>query len=183
MSSRLSALVTVWVLGTAAAVPNAYTAQVGTATFEHRVLFVNVKGNIPGVTATVTLDPTNLSVAQGTVTVPVVNLNTGISLRDNDARSERALDTAHHPNATFALYGIPGGHLIEGETLVTTVVGKLTVKGTTLSINAPVKATLVGGQITVNTQFKFNPHDYGVNYPNSSNVVTVNVTFTLVPPR
>ena len=183
MSSCLRVLLALCTLSSTLAVPVFYSAQAGTATFEHRVLFVTVRGTIPGVTASVILDPENLAGAQGTVTVPVVNLNTGIGLRDNDARSERALDAAHHPNATFVLDGIPGGRLIEGVTLETTVVGKLTVKATTLSINAPVKATLVGGQINVATQFKFNPHDFGVNYPNSSNVVTVNVSFTLLPPR
>ena len=181
MSARPRILLILFTFGMGLAAPMFFTAQRGTATFEHRVLFVNVRGTIPGVTASITLDPQDLSVAQGKVTVPVVSLATGIGLRDNHARSERALDAAHHPNATFVLDGIPGGHLTEGETLQTSVVGKLTVKATTLSISAPVKATLVGNQITVATQFKFDPHDYGVNYPNSSDVITVNVTFTLAP--
>lgn len=168
-------------LGGAQAAAVAYTAAGGTATFEYKVRFINVKGNIADVTSTVQLDPADLAATKGSVTVPVVKLRTGLGLRDDHARSEVALNATKFPNAVFTLDNLTGGKLVEGQTLSTTATGKLTIKGKTLPITAPVKATLQGGKVNVSTQFKINPHDYEVNYPGSSDTATLNVTFTLAP--
>lgn len=173
-------LATILLLSASAlAAPSAYTSNNGTATFDHRVIGVNVHGNISGVTSTVQLDPIDLAATTGTVTVPLTNLKTGIGLRDSHAKSERALNTNVYPNTTFTLEKLTGGKLLEGQTLATTASGKLTVKGVTKQISVPVKATLNGEIVNVSTQFQFNPHDYGVNYPGSSDSVTVGVSFSL----
>ena len=72
----------------------------------------------------------------------------------------------------LAALTLTGGALREGQTLATTATGTLTVKGVRRRLSVPVKATLQGGRVHVSTQFKFNPHDYGVNYPGSSDSVT-----------
>lgn len=159
--------------------PLAFSAAAGTATFDHRVRVFNVHGTVMGVSSSVQLDVNDLAATSGTVTVPLENLKTGIGLRDNHARSEVALNTAKFPNAVFTLEKLTGGRLLEGQTLATTASGQLTVKGVTKTASIPVKATLVGGQVKVSTQFAFNPHDFGVNYPGSSDRAVVNVTFTL----
>lgn len=156
-----------------------YRAADGTAVFAHTVRVVPVRGTITGVKATVNLDPNNLSTATGSVQVPVHTLKTGIALRDSHAKGANALNTDQFPNATFTLDKLTGGKLIEGQTLATTASGKLTVKGTTKTVRVPVKATLQDGKINVTTQFKFNPYDYEVRYPGSSNSVTVDVQFSL----
>jgi polyisoprenoid-binding protein YceI len=168
-------------LGAAQAATVAYTAVGGTASFEHKVRFINVRGNIADVTSTVQLDPADLAATRGSVTVPVVKLKTGLGLRDDHARSEVALNADKFPNAVFTLEKLTGGKLIEGQTLSTTASGQLTIKGKTLAVTAPVKATLQQGKVNVSTQFKINPHDYEVNYPGSSDSATLNVTFTLAP--
>lgn len=165
----------------ALAAPKSYTASNGSATFDHRVRFINVHGTVTEVSAAVLLDINDLAATQGTVTVPLENLKTGIGLRDNDAKSERALNTAKYPNAVFSLEKLTGGKLIEGQTLATTANGKLTIKGVTKTASIPVKATLVGNKVTINTQFQLNPHDFGVDYPGSSDSVSVGVTFVLAP--
>jgi hypothetical protein len=38
---------------------------------------------------------------------------------------------------------------------------------------------LQGGKVNVSTQFKFNPFDFDVRYPGSSDSVTVDVAFVL----
>ncbi|MBZ9751120.1 YceI family protein [Deinococcus sp. HMF7604] len=174
-----------WAAGTAAvlmageAQGAAYRAADGQASFTHTVRLIPVRGNIAGVTASVELDPANLAATTGSVKVPVSGLKTGIGLRDTHAKGENALNAAKFPNATFALEKLTGGKLAEGQTLSTTATGKLTVKGTTKTISVPVKATLQGGKVNVSTQFKFNPYDYDVRYPGSSDSVTVDVSFTL----
>ena len=158
-----------------------YTATQGRATFEHRVLIVNVKGTVEGVTASVQLDPDDLAATRGQVSVPLANLRTGIGLRDDHARGESALNTARFPNAVFVLGSLTGGKLTEGQTLSTTASGQFTLRGVTRTISVPVKATLAGGQVRVATQFRFNPHDFGVNYAGSSDSASVDVNFTLTP--
>lgn len=181
LSLRLALAVVAALLGAAAAAPASYTASGGTATFEHKVRFINVKGNIADVTSAVQLDPADLAATKGSVTVPVVKLKTGLGLRDDHAKSDVALNAAKFPNAIFTLEKLTGGKLVEGQTLATTATGKLTIKGKTLPVTAPVKATLQGGKVNVSTQFKINPKDYEVNYPGSSDSATLNVTFTLAP--
>lgn len=158
-----------------------YTAAQGRATFEHRVLIVNVRGTVEGVTASVQLDPNDLAATRGQVSVPLTNLRTGIGLRDDHARGESALNTARFPNAVFVLGSLTGGKLTEGQTLSTTASGQFTLRGVTKTISVPVKATLTGGQVRVATQFRFNPHDFGVNYAGSSDSASVDVNFTLTP--
>lgn len=157
-----------------------YTAASGTATFDYRVVFP-IKGKIAGVSSTVTLDKADLAATTGTVTVPVVNLKTGNSLRDTHAKGEEALNTAKFPNVTFSLAKVPEGKLVEGQTLTLTATGNLTVKGVSKTISAPIKATLNGDKVNISTQFSFNPHDFGVNYPAGSDSVTVGVNFSLSP--
>ena len=156
-----------------------YRAADGTATFNYRVTVVPVPGTMTGVTANVTLDPQDLAATRGTVTVPVSTLKTGIALRDNHAKGAGALGTAQFPNATFELTALTGGKLTEGQTVATTATGRLTVKGTTKTITAPIKATLTGGKVNVSTQFKFNPYDFNVRYQGGADTVTVDVTFVL----
>lgn len=165
--------------GLALAAPRPYAAVGGSATFEHRVRIVTVRGTIAGVTAQVQLDPQDLAATRGRVTVPLSALRTGIGLRDRHAQGEVALNTARYPNATFVLEELTGGRLQEGQTVSTTAGGRLTVKATTRPLSVPIKATLRGGRVEVSTQFKFDPHDFDVRYPGSSDSVTVGVTFTL----
>lgn len=174
----LSALVA----ASALAAPATYVAQNGNATFEHKVGLVMVRGEIAGVSAQAKLDSAQLTGTTGKVTVPLSDLKTGNGLRDSHAKSGAALATDKFPNATFQLQKLSGGRLKEGQTVATTAQGQLTVKGVTKTIVAPVKATLRGDTVQVATQFKFNPHDYGVNYRGTSSPsVTVNVSFDLKP--
>ncbi|WP_291427797.1 YceI family protein [Deinococcus sp.] len=164
--------------GAAQAAP--YRAAEGTAAFSYRVALVPVTGSMTGVAANVTLDPQDLAATKGTVTVPVSTLKTGNTLRDSHAKGAGALGTAQFPNATFELTSLTGGILTEGgQTVATTATGRLTVKGTTKTLTAPIKATLRGGRVNVSTQFKFNPSDFNVRYPGGANSVTVDVAFVL----
>ncbi|CAM3887253.1 YceI family protein [Deinococcus frigens] len=164
-------------LVSAAAAP--YAASDGTATFEYRVTFVNVKGTMEGVTSSVDLDPDDLAATSGTVTVPLSELKTGNSLRDSHAKGTGALNTAQFKDATFTLEKLTGGKLTGGQTLATTATGQLTIKGVRKPVSAPIKVTLNAGKVNVSTQFKFNPLDYGVRYPGGADNITVNVDFVL----
>lgn len=165
----------------ATAVTLPYSAVSGQASFQHRVRLVTVNGTIENVSGTLRLDPSDLAVTTGSIMVPIDNLKTGIALRDTHAKSEVALHTSKYPTVTFVLEKLIGGKLVAGKELSTTATGKLTVKGVTKTLSVPVKALLEENRVNVSTQFKFNPHDFGVDYPGSSGSVTVDVKFTLAP--
>jgi polyisoprenoid-binding protein YceI len=177
MNPRLLPLAGVLALSAAPAAPAPLTASGGTATFEYRVLIVNVTGTMDGVTSTVNLDVDDLAATTGTVTVPLSGLRTGIGLRDAHTRS--ALNTQQFPSATFTLETLTGGRLTEGQTLATTATGQLTVRGVTRPLSAPVKATLNAGRVRVSTQFQFNPLEYGVRYPGGADFIAVKASFVL----
>ncbi|MDV6373997.1 YceI family protein [Deinococcus arenicola] len=174
---KFTGLLVVALLTLASAAGAPYAAGGGSATFQYRVTFVNVKGTMTGVSSSVELNADDLAATTGTVSVPLVDLKAGNSLRDSHAKG--ALDTGEFPNATFTLEKLTGGTLMEGQTLATTGSGTLTVKGVGKPITAPIKATLSGGKVNVSTQFKFNPLDYGVRYPGGADSITVNVAFVL----
>ncbi|CAM3955303.1 YceI family protein [Deinococcus marmoris] len=164
-------------LGWASAAGAPYAATSGQATFEYRVTLVNVKGTVEGVISAVDLNTDDLAATTGTVTVPLLGLKTGNSLRDSHTKG--ALGTQEFPNATFKLGRLTGGRLTAGQTLATTASGTLTVRGVSKPVSVPVKATLSANNVNVSTQFKFNPLEYGVRYPGGADVITVNVEFVL----
>lgn len=157
-----------------------YQTQNGQAIFEHKVRFINVRGTISGVRGSVELDTNDLAKTTGRIIVPVKNLKTGITLRDDHAKREDALHTAKFPNATFELKQLTGGKLLEGQPLKTTAKGILTIKGIRKNVAIPIKALSNNNRVKITTQFKFNPHIFKVNYPGSSNRVTINIQFTLI---
>ena len=161
------------------AAPAPYTASGGSATFDYRVTVVNVKGTMQGVSSSVNLDTGDLAATTGTVTVPLSELKTGNGLRDSHAKGAGALNTAQFKDALFKLEKLTGGKLTEGQTLATTASGQLSVKGVSKPVSVPVKATLNAGRVSVSTQFKFNPLEYGVRYPGGADNITVNVEFVL----
>lgn len=168
-----------FLLSSAFAEVSQYQAQDGQAIFEHKVRLVNVRGTIAGVRGLVELDTNDLSKTTGRIIVPVKNLKTGITLRDDHAKREDALHTAQFPNAIFELKQLTGGKLQEGQQLKTTAKGILTIKGIRKNVSIPIKALLTNGKIKINTQFKLNPHAFKVDYPGSSDRATINVKFTL----
>lgn len=159
--------------------PATYMAKDGQALFAHKVRFIEVRGNITGVSSTVQLNLNDLANTTGRVVVPVKNLKTGIQLRDDHAKQKNALHTSKFPNATFQLKRLTSGELIEDQELQTTAQGLLTIKGISKQVSIPVKALLKNGQVQVKTQFKFNPHVFNVNYPGSLNRATINLSFIL----
>ncbi|WP_407539249.1 YceI family protein [Deinococcus radiomollis] len=157
-----------------------YAASSGTVTFDYRVTFIGVRGTSSDLTADVSFKPDNLDGASGTVSVRTASLKTGNGLQEEHMRG--ALGADAFPNMVYTLSGVNTSTMLsEGQTLVTTGSGKLSLKGVSRALTVPLKLTLNGGKVTVATQFKFNPHDFGVEYLGGADSVAVNVGFVLAP--
>ena len=158
-----------------------YQASSGQATFDYRVIIVPVQGKTAQVSAALDLNPDDLTSASGSVRVNVASLKTGNSLRDDHMAG--ALGAAQFKDAVFTLSGVQGlGRLPENQAVSTTVNGQLSLKGVSKPLSAPVKLTRQGSSVAVATQFKFNPHDFGVNYPGGASSIAVNVSFRVQTP-
>ena len=177
--SRLTALFALsGVLGSGWAAP--YSSASGTVNFDYRVTFVGVKGTTSDLEAEVDYKASKLADSAGTVTVKAATIKTGNGVQEGHMRG--AMGTDKFPNIVYALTGVNSDTaLSEGQTLATTGNGTLTLRGVKRSLNVPLKLTMNAGKITVATQFKFNPYDYGVSYFGGADNIAVNVGFVLAP--
>jgi len=163
-----------------AALAGTYGATTGTVSFDYRVTVFPVHGSSGDVRADATFEPDMLGAARATVTVPLAALKTGNGLQEEHMRG--ALGTDRYPNAVFTLGTInTDTTLTPGQTLVTTATGTLSVRGVTRNVTVPLKLTLQGGAVNVATQFKFNPHDYGVDYFGGADSISILASFALIP--
>lgn len=82
---------------------------------------------------------------RGSVAVDMASIKTGVDMRDEHFRGEQWLDTAKNPKSTFVLerVEVEAGAKIDYDKKVRgTVHGKLTIKGRTQAIKAPVTVGL-----------------------------------------
>ena len=182
---RLRVLVSRFLVLLSAGVPvpalaASYGASTGSVSFDYRVTFIGVRGIGSDLSAEVSFTPDRLGDASGTVSVPASSLKTGNGLQEDHMRG--ALGSVAYPNMVYTLTGVNTSTMLsEGQTLATTGSGRLTLKGVSRALNVPLKLTLNAGRVTVATQFKFNPHDFGVEYLGGADSVAVNVGFVLAP--
>ena len=177
--SRLAALLALSsLLNVAWAAP--YNAASGTVSFNYRVAFVGVRGTTTDLTAEVEYKASKLADSAGTVTVRAATVRTGNGLQESHMRG--AMGTDRFPNIVYTLSGVNSDTLLsEGQTLATTGSGSLTLRGVTRPLDVPLKLTMTAGKITVATQFKFNPYDYGVSYFGGADSIAINAGFVLAP--
>jgi polyisoprenoid-binding protein YceI len=95
--------------------------------FKVKHLYIsNVKGVFGKVHGVVTIDDTDLGRSSVTATIDTTSIDTGVSLRDKDLRSEKYLDVAKYPAMTFVSTKVERNG--DGKLKVT---GNLTLHGVT----------------------------------------------------
>lgn len=139
--------------------------------------------------------------ARATIAVDLASMRTGVDLRDEHMRSPMWLDTGRFPTATFVLERVEpdGGAKLEYDKKVRgTVHGKLTIKGVTKDVSAPVtvglfrtneglaKLGLTGDILRAKVELEVRLADYGINPPANiaglkfADTVTLNLDITAV---
>ncbi len=136
-------------------------------TFTSRAQLETINGISNRATGSFQVDPTNLSSASGTITVPVASLRTGIDERDEHLRAENWLDAAHHPNATFEILRVSGASALQPDQDATLqVTGRFTIHGQTREVTARVRAKWDGGNgFRLRARFSVELEDYGISIP------------------
>lgn len=175
-------------LGAAGVTANAYlgrgptpitvTDASGGATFNFRVTGIPVPGKIDGVTPHLTFSPEDLSRTNGTLTVNLDRLDTGIALRDEHARNY--LGVAQHPVATFTVQKLEGAKTIrQGQRLNVTATGLLNLNGIPVPLTAPVTLQYGPDGIAVTTKFNVTFADHHISIPGADPQTDVHVAFRL----
>ncbi len=85
----------------------------------------NVRGHFGNIGGSITLDDADISKSKVNVTIDVTTVDTGVTMRDNDLKSENFFDVAKFPTATFESTSVAKS----GKGL--TVNGNLTLHGVT----------------------------------------------------
>jgi len=147
---------------------------------------------------TVTIDPTNLAGAHGTVQVPISSIRTGSDLRDEHLRGDGWLDAGRFPNATLEITGVEGATALQpGQVTRVTLRGRFTVHGVAhdVSVSAQVRYMtasdelraegIQGDLIRAQATFNVNLPDHNVSVNplvrlKISDTIRVNVTIRLV---
>ena len=152
------------------------------ARFESDAPIEKVVGTTNRVFGFVTLDPHNISNGiSGKISVDLVSLDTGISMRDRDMRSEPFLNTDEYPTAMFLLKEVlqtENEQITGDEPVKIKVRGDFQVRCVTKTIDVTAQLTLMadnnsskskenGGQyfLTGNVGFQIKLGDYGIKRP------------------
>ena len=140
------------------------------ATFKTEAPLETVIGNTsgPGVTGTVTGDPTRLQGATGTIRVDLSTLRTGIERRDAQMQSQEFLNTEDEVDryVTFEFKGIElGAGLEPGKEVPAKISGTLTIKRRPIEITADARITyvkLTPEQLETQKRFGFTADNFRV---------------------
>ena len=99
----------------------------------------------------------------GTITVPVMKMESGNAQRDDHMRKPEWLNAAAHPNITFAIASV-SDLKVTGSAASGKAHGKFTLNGVTKDITAPVeiKYSAEKNMIKVTTDLKVPLLDYGI---------------------
>lgn len=146
----------------------------------------------------VTVDPTNLSTARGSVSVPINSIHTGSDLRDEHLHGEGWLDAGRFPNATLEITSVEGATaLTPGAVTRVTIRGHFTVHGVTHDVTAQAQVRwmpasdelraegVTGDLIRAQASFTVNLPDHNVSVNplvrlKVSDTIRVNVTIRMV---
>jgi polyisoprenoid-binding protein YceI len=130
--------------------------------------------------ATITGSGSALTVNAASFTVNVESLTSDQSMRDSHIQM-LGLESAQYPHATFVLTSpvtMPA-NATSGAEIQVSLVGKLTIHGTTKTVTIPVKARLSGSEIEVVGSITFPWGEFNMQAPNVGGFVTVDSTATM----
>jgi polyisoprenoid-binding protein YceI len=126
-------------------------------TFGYTQMNVPLEGKFNRFAAQLTFDPTKLAGAQARIDIDVASIDTG-SEEGNDAVVGKPWFNAKaYPAASFVSSGLKalGGNRYEAS-------GKLTIKGRTLDVKAPVTFQISGNRGVFDGGFNINRLDYSI---------------------
>jgi polyisoprenoid-binding protein YceI len=132
------------------------------------LMISTVKGHIPAMEGTLTLNEANLAASAVAVEFDVASINTRTSMRDDHLRSADFFDAERFPKLTFRSTDVTAVTLADGK--VFTMTGELTIRDVTRPVTLDVT---VGGRgrdpwgndrIAFSASTRIDRRDFGLNY-------------------
>jgi polyisoprenoid-binding protein YceI len=134
----------------------------------------SINGTGTGISGTIVFDPANPAATSGKIELATNTLSVGNPMQKEHMQGANWLDVANHPTISFEAVKLT--HVkTTGEKTTADVLGRLTVKGTTREITAPVTFTYLPGKLSarvpnakgdllvVRSNFQIKRADFGIN--------------------
>lgn len=136
--------------------------------FAYKQMGVPLDGKFKRHNAQVSFDPAKLGSAQARIEIDLASIDTGSTEADEEVAGKKWFDTKRHPVASFIASGIKslGGNRYEA-------LGKLSIKGRTLNVTAPVTFQQNGSRGVFDGSFILKRLDYAIGEGEWTDTATV----------
>ncbi|MFT7150584.1 MAG: polyisoprenoid-binding protein YceI [Nonlabens sp.] len=148
-------------------------AQTGASeiTFTIKNAGIGVDGFFEQTSVSFNFKPNDLGSSYFKLTIPTSTINTGINARDKHLRKSKYFDVENYPTLSYTSTNVV--RTVEGFKLL----GKLTIKETTLPIEIPFSIDVIDGIKYFNGAVELDRRDYGVgkNHLILGDLVNINI--------
>jgi polyisoprenoid-binding protein YceI len=152
----------------------------------------SITGTATGISGTVTFNPARPDATAGRIVLDAASLTVGNPLMGEHLRSDQWLDVARHPTIVFEAVALRNVRA-QGAQVLADVTGRLTVKGVTRDITAPVTLTYLadklgarvndpkvkGDLLVLRTNFEINRSDFGIKSGQMTDKVSETIQLSL----
>lgn len=147
---------------------NQVQLKLSTVTFGYRQMGVPMEGKFGRFAAQVSFDPAKLASAQARIDVTLASVDSGSADADESVQGKLWFDTKNYPLASFVSTGVKslGGNRYQAT-------GKLTIKGKTLDVAAPVTFAANGNRASFDGSFNIKRLSYNVGIGEWTDLDTV----------
>lgn len=147
---------------------NQLRANESTVVFAYKQMGVPMEGKFNKFAAQITFDPAKTAKAQAHINIDVASIDTGSAEANEEVIGKLWFNTMTYPSASFVSSGLKalGGNRYEAA-------GKLTVKGKTLDVSAPVTFLAAGERGVFDGSFTIRRLDYAIGEGAWTDVGTV----------
>lgn len=149
----------------------------------------SINGTASGVSGTVSFDPANPAATKGKIVVAAKSLHVANATMKEHMLGENWMNVEKYPDMTFELESLKNVKT-DGNVTTADAAGKMTVKGVTKEISAPVKLTYLkdklkarsgkdGDLLVVRSNFSIKRSDYGINSSKAEDKVSNEIELSL----
>ena len=143
-------------------------ATQSTVNFAYKQMAVPMNGKFKQFSAQIAFDPANTAQAEAHIDVNLASIDTGSTDADDEIAGKLWFDSKTYPLASFTSSGVKalGGNRYQ-------VSGKLTIKGKTLPVTAPVTVQTDGKRAVFDGNFNIKRLSYGIGTGEWADLSTV----------
>jgi polyisoprenoid-binding protein YceI len=193
MIQNVIVLSLVMVAATAVAAPIEFDFKdpkgVNNVVFKTDAPLESINGTASGISGKVTFDPANPAATKGRIVVAANSLHVGNATMKEHLHGENWMNVTKFPEMTFELDSLKNVKT-EGDITTADAVGKITIKGVTKELAAPVKLTYLkdkmkarsgkdGDLLVVRSNFAVKRSDFGINASRGEDKVSNEIELSL----